>query len=135
MPIEVFVKQPVEIEALQWTGDNGAEVQSFLGGVTHGFGFVKGDYVDIGTREGLMVASKGDWIIKGVKGEFYPCKPDIFDITYRKRPYPSEPAMRAAVELEIQAALGAVKTVTIGAMIQRAIDAAQVGNSSAEAER
>ena len=34
------------------------------------------------TLEGTMIASKGDWIIKGVSGEFYPCKPDIFDKTY-----------------------------------------------------
>lgn len=38
--------------------------------------------IDIPTREGVMAASEGDWIIKGVKGEFYPCKPDIFEVTY-----------------------------------------------------
>ena len=38
--------------------------------------------IQIDTREGELEASFGDWIIKGVKGEFYPCKPDIFDITY-----------------------------------------------------
>ena len=37
---------------------------------------------DITTLEGVMHASPGDWIIKGVKGEFYPCKPDIFEATY-----------------------------------------------------
>jgi hypothetical protein len=78
-------KKPVVIEAMQWTGDNGAEVQAFLGGDRAPMGgWVKGMYVDIGTLEGLMVASIGDWIIKGVKGEFYPCKPDIFAATYEQ---------------------------------------------------
>ena len=44
------------------------------------------DIVGIQTLEGLMVAKLGDWIIKGVKGEFYPCKPDIFESTYDKEP-------------------------------------------------
>lgn len=39
---------------------------------------------DIKTLEGVMHASPGDWIIKGVKGEFYPCKPDIFEATYEE---------------------------------------------------
>lgn len=40
------------------------------------------DTCQIKTLEGVMTADKGDWIIKGVKGEFYPCKPDIFEATY-----------------------------------------------------
>lgn len=40
--------------------------------------------LEIETLEGTMKANKGDWIIKGVKGELYPCKPDVFDMTYRK---------------------------------------------------
>lgn len=40
--------------------------------------------VEIETLEGVMKANKGDWIIKGVKGELYPCKPDVFNITYKK---------------------------------------------------
>lgn len=79
-----FTKKPVEIDACQWTGENAEEIQTFL---HHGHphaaaGWVKGSYVEIGTLEGLMVASPGDWIIKGIKGEFYPCKPDIFEATY-----------------------------------------------------
>ena len=73
-----YRKKPVVIEACVWTGKNKDVVQDFLGYA----GYVKGDYVDIGTLEGLMVASKGDFIIKGVNGEFYPCKPDIFAKTY-----------------------------------------------------
>jgi hypothetical protein len=75
-----FRKKPVVIEAIQYTGQNNMEV-------TH---FASGRYVSPGpneslliyTLEGTMEASKGDWIIKGVKGECYPCKPDIFEATY-----------------------------------------------------
>ena len=73
-----YRKKPVVIDAVTWTGENKEEVQEFIGDA----GFVKGHYVDIGTLEGMMVASIGDYIIKGVKGEFYPCKPDIFAATY-----------------------------------------------------
>jgi hypothetical protein len=73
-----YKKKPVIIEAIQWTGNNVKEVQEFIGNN----GYVKGDYVDIGTLEGLMAASVGDYIIKGVKNEIYPCKPDIFEQTY-----------------------------------------------------
>ena len=40
--------------------------------------------LEIETLEGTMKANKGDWIIKGVKGELYPCKPDVFEMTYKK---------------------------------------------------
>jgi len=40
--------------------------------------------VEIRTLEGTMLAQIGDWIIKGIKGEYYPCKPDIFEATYEK---------------------------------------------------
>jgi hypothetical protein len=40
------------------------------------------DFLHIGTLEGVMAAAPGDWIIRGVKGEIYPCKPDIFEATY-----------------------------------------------------
>ena len=40
--------------------------------------------MEIETLEGVMKANKGDWIIRGVKGELYPCKPDVFDMTYKK---------------------------------------------------
>lgn len=85
-----FTKKPVTIDAVQWRGDNQAEVEAFIG--AHD-GYIKGDYVDIGTLEGLMVASPGDWLIRGVQGELYPCKPDIFEATYLPgipRPRPME---------------------------------------------
>ena len=82
MPL--FRKKPVVIEAIKWTGENADEVQAFLHNDHNhaAHGWVKGRHVEIGTLEGLMVASIGDWIIKGVKDEFYPCKPDIFEQTY-----------------------------------------------------
>lgn len=78
-----YRKKPVVIEAVLWTGENAEEVHKLLSlGLGSDAGFIKGRYVDIGTLEGVMVASPGDYIIKGIKGEFYPCKPDIFAATY-----------------------------------------------------
>lgn len=78
-----FRKKPVVIEAIQWTGENVAEVAEFLGLSVRPFRIdtVNGT-VEISTLEGTMTASKDDYIIKGVQGEFYPCKPDIFEQTY-----------------------------------------------------
>lgn len=58
---EKFVKKPVVVEAYQTDEEM---------------------YIE--TLEGLMKADVGDWIIRGVKGECYPCKPDVFDMTYEK---------------------------------------------------
>jgi hypothetical protein len=74
-----FRKKPVEIEAIQFTGNNHSQVGDFLGWVD---GWASPNEVVIETREGTMRGDVGDWIIKGVKGEFYPCKPDIFEATY-----------------------------------------------------
>jgi hypothetical protein len=76
-----FRKKPVVIEAIQWTGDNYDEVGDFLG--LYATAQVDDDFI-IPTLEGEMRAAPGDWIIKGVKGEFYPCKPDIFEETYER---------------------------------------------------
>jgi hypothetical protein len=75
-----FRKKPVVIEAIQFLGDvNLMEILTWLqqGNVVGG-----GDDLTIRTLEGDMRANKYDWIIKGVNGEFYPCKPDIFEKTY-----------------------------------------------------
>lgn len=74
-----FRKKPVVIEAVQWTGDNIEEIGEFLAGVHWA---TAGRNPVIPTREGDMTVSPNDWIIKGVAGEFYPCKPDIFAATY-----------------------------------------------------
>ena len=76
-----YRKKPVVIEAIRWTGDNYGEIERFIDGATmlrtlHNVNLI------IGTFEGDHIASKGDFIIKGVHGEFYPCKPDNFEKTY-----------------------------------------------------
>lgn len=76
-----YVKKPVVIEAIQWTGDNSLEVAEFCQGPDSKYEF-KGNALFIHTLEGSMRASQNDYIIKGVDGEFYPCKPQIFEKTY-----------------------------------------------------
>lgn len=76
--MSMFRKKPVVIEAVQLTPLTLGEVEDFVGG---DLAVRKGEVI-IATLEGAMRASVGDWIIKGVKGEFYPCKPDIFEATY-----------------------------------------------------
>lgn len=81
-----FRKKPVVIEAVQWLGDNPEEVAKLSNG-TRELEFCD-DFIEdkpevkIKTLEGVMTANKFDWIIKGVSGELYPCKPDIFEKTY-----------------------------------------------------
>ena len=76
-------KKPVVVEAVQWTGDNVKEISEFTKEphISYELGSCK---MSIMTLEGIIEASKGDYIIKGVRGEFYPCKPDIFAETYEK---------------------------------------------------
>lgn len=76
-----YRKKPVVIEAIQYTGDNESEILTFAFGhaISRPNELLS---IRIETLEGDMIASVGDWIIKGVKGEFYPCKPDIFRQTY-----------------------------------------------------
>jgi len=85
-----YRKKPVIIEAILWTGLNLLEVTRFTGQKPIENLSDWGNYEDIVTEEGLKIhtlegpmrASIGDYIIKGVKGEHYACKPDIFDLTY-----------------------------------------------------
>lgn len=72
-----YRKKPVVIEAIQWQG-NFDEIEKFVGGDAES----RNGELIIATLEGPLHASHNDWIIKGVKGEFYPCKPDIFKATY-----------------------------------------------------
>lgn len=80
-----FRKKPVVIEAIQWLGkDDTNRLCNWLSqqcANLHGWQFHDTD-ITIPTLEGAHIASPDDWIIKGVKGEFYPCKPDIFAATY-----------------------------------------------------
>jgi hypothetical protein len=76
-----YRKKPVVVEAVQWTGKNMVEVFAFVGTAEICNDFLE-NFIEIPTLEGTMRANENDWIIKGVKGEFYPCKPEIFELTY-----------------------------------------------------
>lgn len=76
-----YRKKPVIIEAVQFTGNNVDEILEFA---KDSFNNPSTSEIVIPTLEGNMIASIGDYIIKGVNGEFYPCKPDIFDKTYEE---------------------------------------------------
>jgi len=82
-----YQKKPVVIDAIQFLDEAQriCEISNFAGDI------IRVDYADpnnpvlkIDTLEGTMTAKIGDYIIKGVKGEFYPCKPDIFEQTYEE---------------------------------------------------
>ena len=81
--IKKYVKKPLVVEALKWNGNNRSEVFDFcsLSHVTYEYGSSTPKLV-IQTLEGPMTASVGDYIIKGIKNEFYACKPDVFKLTY-----------------------------------------------------
>ena len=76
-----YRKKPVEVEVVQWTGDNYPEIEKFC--TKNATCLVVGElYIE--TLEGGHHASVGDYIIRGVQGECYPCKPGIFHSTYEK---------------------------------------------------
>lgn len=82
-----YQKRPVVIETLQWTGENLPDVLAWChAGMPPDANAIvclgDRDTLTIRTLEGVMTASKSDYIIRGVRGEFYPCKPDIFEATY-----------------------------------------------------
>lgn len=74
-------KKPIVIEAVEYTGDNIGELWDEFGAGKI-YGPVDDQEPYIITLEGNMVITKGDFVIRGVKGEIYPCKPDIFEATY-----------------------------------------------------
>ena len=75
-----YVKKPIVIEAVQYNGNNVQEILNFCGGTSVVVGMLS--EITIKTLEGPLHVSEGDFIIKGVEGEFYPCKPDIFEKSY-----------------------------------------------------
>lgn len=78
-----FRMKPVVIEALQLTEKSFQICCDWIGATNLDDGTAQEECcIGIFTEEGGMTAREGDWIIKGVKGEFYPCKPDIFEATY-----------------------------------------------------
>lgn len=80
-----FIKKRVVIEAVHWNGIKVSETPEWILEALNSGVLVRfGDKVQVRTLEGVMTASPGDYIIKGVDGELYPCKPDIFEKTYEK---------------------------------------------------
>ena len=82
-----YQKKPIIIEAIQWTGKNFNEIEKFIGNdflklnlISH---TVNTPDILIPTFQGVVKATIGDYIIKGLQGECYPCKPDIFRETYQ----------------------------------------------------
>lgn len=93
--VQRFRKKPVVIEAMQYDGTTTTGTPiidwALAGGVTIRFWCGDGEAcrkdthaLHVQTLEGVMTADVGDWVIKGVQGEFYPCKPDIFAATYER---------------------------------------------------
>ena len=79
-----YVKKPVVVDAIQMLSDNIDQVYEMLGDSLIIVGDMDNLKHFIDTLEGIMEISWGDYVIKGVKGEFYPCKPDIFELSYDK---------------------------------------------------
>lgn len=111
-----YKKKPVIIDAIQWTGGNIVEIADFAKGFAKFDEIRQGDAknkippqydLSIQTLEGTMQASRGDYIIKGVNGEFYPCKPDIFEKTYEKAD--SSSAMDFGDAIEVLKQGGAIR--------------------------
>jgi len=84
MKIRKFRKKPIIIEAVKFTNENKAQVFNFVTCNKQADFLYGNPILKIQTLEGITVAELGDWIIKGIKGEFYPCKPDIFEETYEE---------------------------------------------------
>lgn len=78
-----FQQKPLVVEAAQlpWTGPSAdtPELRMLLGNARY---TVNGNYIMLRTAEGILRVCPGDWIIRGVQGKLYPCKPDIFAASY-----------------------------------------------------
>jgi len=79
-----YKTKPVEIEAIQWKGTQRSWNEILhMGEIKWRPGGMGNDTFIIETLEGEHIVSKDDYVIKGLKGEFYPCKPDIFEMKYK----------------------------------------------------
>ena len=76
-----YRKKPVEVEAIQWTGDNAQAIRDFLSEVSYGWNPDRRAWV-VATLEGNVGVLPGDWIVCGAAGAFSICKPDEFALTY-----------------------------------------------------
>lgn len=84
MEAKKYITKQVEIEAIRWDGFNFTEISEWTNGAFMQKTFFRATYkVGVETLEGFMEASVGDFIIKGLRGEFYPCKPDVFHKKYQ----------------------------------------------------
>jgi hypothetical protein len=91
--MNTYRKKPVVISAVQWTGglDNELKLIEFAGeDIAKSWMIDNYEFLTIPTIEGKRTANKGDWIIRGVMGEFYLCKPDIFEMTYESADFDLE---------------------------------------------
>ena len=77
-----YIKKPIPIEAIQWDGNNREEILDFMSNNCPIFSY--NDEIIINTLEGKMKAPIGSYIIKGVDGEFYPCRKEIFESSYSR---------------------------------------------------
>ena len=109
-----WMKKPITIEAWQFTEQMALEYWHSRTLPPFGCNYIAGSYQReivydayfyIDTLEGRMKACLGDWIIKGVKGEIYPCKPDIFEATYTR---PKQPAQAQGVDDKLIAKMAGV---------------------------
>lgn len=87
MRMKNYRKKPIEIQAIQWDGSEEMAVKiasndDFEGMIDFSSGEFGGFYID--TLEGRMHVSPNDYVIRGIKGEYYPCKADIFELTYEQ---------------------------------------------------
>lgn len=80
----MFMKKPIAIEARHFAEDNAGEVADWCGGLINKRDDDSISSIVIYTLEGPMMGYLGDWIIKGVRGEFYPCREEIFYETYEE---------------------------------------------------
>jgi hypothetical protein len=79
-----FMKKPVVVDAIHYHGYQDFNLVRLFIGTNQPLHDMGDGKIGIHTLEGVMEASPGDWIIKGIKGEYYPCKPDIFAATYEE---------------------------------------------------
>ena len=84
LDVRQAMSKPTTSLAVQFTGRNGKEIASWMSDISAGksVAIVGKDYLDIPTLEGTMRAGKGWWIIRGLKGEFYPCEDEVFQMKY-----------------------------------------------------
>lgn len=111
----LFTKKPVTIEAMLYTDDSVPALTAWMQQAGFdGYSFANPDGIVINTLEGQHLGRRGDWIIKGVAGEFYPCKPEIFAATYDagEPAEPTAPEGRLAWEAEWNACLALAFTGT-----------------------